>query len=148
MKNMRVLLSAHPYPPLSSTICYLLTQIKSPLFYLIKSKSYDQDARCSIYDNFSHFITYVVDFFIQGQISNLLNARHRASTILKMSSAFSLSPISGRSSKKTVLKRWFLMLLSCNVKAKWFSRGAVFFNEVALYNFTSVPKLMTTALGI
>ena len=109
MKNMRVLLWAHlPYPSLSSTICYLLTRLKSPLFYLIKSKSYDQDERCLIYDNFSHFITYVVDFFIQGQISYLMNARPRASTVLKMSSAFSLSLISGGSSKTTVLKRWFL----------------------------------------
>ena len=40
------------------------------------------------------------------------------------------------------------MFLSCNVKAKWSSRGAVFFNKVALYNFTSVRKLTTTALGI
>ena len=48
--------------------------------------------------------------------------------------------------KKT--KEAVLMFLSCNVKAKWSSRGAVFFNKVALYNFTSVRKLTTTALGI
>ena len=58
---------AHPSPPLSSTICYLLT----PLFYLITSKSSDEDALCSIYDKILHFITYIVDLFIQGQISNL-----------------------------------------------------------------------------
>ena len=80
----------------------------SRLFYLIKSKSSAQDAHCSIYDKFLHFISYNVDFFIQGQISYLMNARPRASTVLKMSSAFSLSLISGGSSKTTVLKRWFL----------------------------------------
>ena len=40
------------------------------------------------------------------------------------------------------------MFLSCNVKTKWSSRGAVFFNKVALYNLTSVRELRTTALGI
>ena len=140
---MRVFFWVHPSPPLSSTICYLLTRLKSPLFYypgfqriffsdryftakplrasltrlrrevsirkkypleprvlfyLIKSKSSDQDARCSIYDKFLHFITYLVDFFIQGQISKLITARQpRASTVLKKS-AFSWSPISGGSS--------------------------------------------------
>ena len=50
-----------------------------------------------------------------------------ASTVLKISSAFSLTPISDGSSKK--LYRLLLMFLSYDVKAKWSSRGAVFFNQ-------------------
>ena len=33
IKNMRVLFWAHPFPPLSSTICYLLTSLISRRFY-------------------------------------------------------------------------------------------------------------------
>ena len=33
IKNMRVLFWAHPFPPLSSTICYLLTRLISRRFY-------------------------------------------------------------------------------------------------------------------
>ena len=107
--------------PISTNICYLLTRLKSPLFYLIKSKSSDQDVRCSIYNKFLHFIN------IQGQMPNLITARLMASAVLKMSSG---------------------SFLSCNVNAKWSSRGAVFFNKVALYNFMSVRELRTTLLGI
>ena len=41
----------------STIINYLLIRLKSPLFYLIKSKSSDQDVRCSTYDKFLHFLT-------------------------------------------------------------------------------------------
>ena len=82
--------------------CQAITEdFKSPFLYLIKSKSSDQDTRCSIHDKFLHFLTYKKYFFIQGQISNLITARPMASPVLTLSNAFSLSPISGGSSKRT-----------------------------------------------
>ena len=72
---------AHPSPPLSSAICYLLVRFKSPILYLIKSKFSDQDTRCSIREKFLHFLTYKKYFFFQGQISNLITARPMANTL-------------------------------------------------------------------
>ena len=129
--------SSLPSPIINN--CYLLSRLKSPLFYLVKSKSSDQDASCSIYDN-------IVDFFIQGQIWNLITVRPMASTVLEMSSAFSLHLFPAEVQRK--LKSWFLMFFSRHVEAKSSSRGSVFFNKVALYNFTSLRELRTTVLGI
>ena len=137
--------SSLPSPIINN--CYLLSRLKSPLFYLVKSKSSDQDARCSIYHKFLHFITYIVDFFIRGQISNLITARPMASTVLiEWIALFLCRPFPAEVQRK--LKSWFLMFFSRHVEAKSSSRGSVFFNKVALYNFTSLRELRTTVLGI